>query len=441
MKSYAIKVYGCQMNVYDADRLRTAMAKEGFCEVSVEDKPDLVMFVTCSIREKAEQKVWSEIGRLDARWRGKGKPLVAVVGCMAQRLGSKFMDRFKSVYLVAGPRNLGRVPSEISRILKDKERVLILDDPKELADLDCPPLRRENPWRAYITIAHGCDNFCTYCIVPYTRGRFRSRAPEEIFKEIDLLVSDGVREIILLGQNVNSYGTDFKDGYRFSNLLKDVASDKRVDLVRFLTSHPKDFTEDIIDVMAENPKICPAINLPIQSGSDRILSLMNRGYNVEQYAKIIEAIRSKLEDVAITSDLIVGFPGETEEDFQASLDALRRFRFDLVHTAAYSPREGTIGAKMKDQLSEEEKYKRLNIVNELQNQISYEINLSLKGKRYRVLLDGLPPKGEGLLQGRTPTDKVVLVKGTPELLGNFVEVTITGAEHWCLRGRLEKILN
>lgn len=393
MKSYAIKVYGCQMNVYDAERLRTAMAKEGFCEVSVEDKPDLVMFVTCSIREKAEQKVWSEIGRLDARWRGKGKPLIAVVGCMAQRLGSKFMDRFKSVCLVAGPRNLGRVPSEISRILKDKERVLILDDPKELADLDCPPLRQENPWRAYITIAHGCDNFCTYCIVPYTRGRFRSRAPEEIFKEIDLLVSDGVREIILLGQNVNSYGTDFKDGYRFSNLLKDVASDKRVDLVRFLTSHPKDFTEDIIDVMAENPKICPAINLPIQSGSDRILSLMNRGYNVEQYAKIIEAIRSKLEDVAITSDLIVGFPGETEEDFQASLDALRRFRFDLVHTAAYSPREGTIGAKMKDQLSEEEKYKRLNMANELQNQISYEINLSLKGKRYRVLLDSLPPKG------------------------------------------------
>ncbi|AER66991.1 RNA modification enzyme, MiaB family [Thermovirga lienii DSM 17291] len=440
MNSYAIKVYGCQMNVYDAERLRTAMAKEGFSEVSLEEKPELVIFVTCSIREKAEQKVWSEIGRLDSQWRRKGAPKVAVIGCMAQRLGSKFMDRFKSVCLVAGPRNLGKVPEALSNIAKNEERVLLLDDPRELSDLDCPPLRRDNPWRAYITIAHGCDNFCTYCIVPFTRGRFRSRAPEEIFKEIDFLVADGVREIILLGQNVNSYGADFDNGYRFSNLLRDVASDERVDLVRFLTSHPKDFTEDIVDVMASNSKICPAINLPIQSGSDRILSLMNRGYTVEQYAKIVETIRNKLEEVAITSDLIVGFPGETEEDFNASVDALKRFRFDLVHTAAYSPREGTAGAKMKDQLSEEEKYRRLNIVNELQNKISYEINASLKGKKYKVLLDSLPPKGEGLLQGRTPTDKVVLVEGDPGLLGKFVEVSITEAEHWCLRGKLEKII-
>jgi len=427
------------MNVYDAERLKTALAQEGFSEVSLEDNPKVVIFVTCSIREKAEQKVWSEIGRLDARWRRMGEPEVVVIGCMAQRLGNKFLDRFKSVCLVAGPRNLGKVPAELSRALKNNERVLLLDDSKELDDLDCPPLRRDNPWRAYITIAHGCDNFCTYCIVPFTRGRFRSRAPEEIFNEIELLVSDGVREIILLGQNVNSYGADFDNGYRFSNLLEDVASNEKVDLVRFLTSHPKDFTEDIVDVMASNPKICPAINLPIQSGSDRILSLMNRGYTVEQYAKIVETIRGELEEVAITSDLIVGFPGETEEDFKHSLDALKRFRFDLVHTAAYSPREGTAGARMEDQLSDEEKYRRLNIVNELQNQISYEINAALKGRKFKVLLDGLPPKGEGLLQGRTPTDKVVLVEGSPELLGKFVEVSITEAEHWCLRGRVDKI--
>ncbi|WP_024821886.1 MULTISPECIES: tRNA (N6-isopentenyl adenosine(37)-C2)-methylthiotransferase MiaB [Aminobacterium] len=441
MYGFTLKVYGCQMNVYDGDKLRTALIQQGWVEVP-EEKADLVIFNGCSIRAKAEHKVWSELGRYGEQWDSQQKPYVAVTGCIAQRLGSAMMARFPWVRLVGGPRHIGELPDGVARVMKGERVVLLDEDPRAFVDLNVPPIERVNPWKAYVTIAHGCDNFCTYCIVPYVRGRFVSRPPQAILEEVRGLVSDGVKEVTLLGQNVNSYGQDFKNGYTFSSLLRDVAAIETLPLIRFVTSHPKDFTKDIVDVMAENPaKICPSINLPIQSGSDRVLQLMNRKYSLAQYRETVSLIRSALPEVGLTSDLIVGFPGETEEDFQASIAALKEFRYDLVHTAAYSPREGTVAADMEDQIPQEVKMERLNMVNDLQSSIAADINRGCVGKEYVLLIDDKAPKGAGLVQGRTPSDKVVIIEGPQNLIGHFAKVVITGAENWCLYGEVLDVVD
>ncbi|MDD2378904.1 MULTISPECIES: tRNA (N6-isopentenyl adenosine(37)-C2)-methylthiotransferase MiaB [Aminobacterium] len=440
MYRFILKVYGCQMNVYDGDKLRTALIRNGWQETP-ENEADIVIFNGCSIRAKAEHKVWSELGRYGESWSDKKKPFVAVTGCIAQRLGSAMMTRFPWVRLVGGPRHIGDLPEALERVMAG-ERVSLLDeDPRAFVDLAVPPIERVNLWKAYVTIAHGCDNFCTYCIVPYVRGRFVSRLPEDILVEIRGLVEDGVKEITLLGQNVNSYGQDFKNGYTFSSLLRDVAAIDGLPLLRFVTSHPKDFTPDIVEVMAHYPKICPSINLPIQSGSDRILKKMNRKYTLAKYRETVSVIRNALPEVGLTSDLIVGFPGETEEDFQASVAALHEFRYDLVHTAAYSPREGTAAATMEDQIDQDVKMKRLNTVNAVQSEIALQINRGLVGKRYKILIDDWAPKGESLVQGRTPGDKVVIMEGTEEFIGRFALVSITSAENWCLHGEVISIID
>ncbi len=436
LNRFALRVYGCQMNVYDADRLRTTLIERGW-EETAEADADLVLYVACSIRDKAEHKVVSELGRHADIWESGRSQLVGLVGCMAQRVGPELMGRFPWLRLIAGPRHLGFVPEAAEELLRDGEpRMFMDDDPRALADLECPPLRRINPYKAFVTIAHGCDNYCTYCIVPYVRGRFQSRAPEQILSEIESLVAAGTLEVTLLGQNVNSYGTDFTNGYTFARLLRDACRIPGLRLLRFATNHPKDFTDDVIEVMAEEERICPGINLPIQSGSDRVLKLMNRGYDVATYAGRVERIRRVLPEAGLTSDLIVGFPGETEADFQASVDALERFRFDLVHSAAYSPRPGTKAADVGDQLSRDVKKRRLQTVNEVQSRIAREINATLVGREYSILVDGMAPKGEGLVQGRTPSDKVVIMEGDPGRIGTFVRTEITSADNWSLRGKI-----
>ncbi|MCF4113781.1 MULTISPECIES: tRNA (N6-isopentenyl adenosine(37)-C2)-methylthiotransferase MiaB [Dethiosulfovibrio] len=438
MFGFCIKVYGCQMNVYDGDKIRTAMILKGWREVPEIDA-DVVVYVGCSIREKAEHKIWSEMGRYRPAWEGKKSPIVCLVGCMAQNVGRDMMKRFPWIRMIAGPRSIGFIPDGLIRAVSG-ERVDLLDaDAREFNDLDVVPIKRDNPWKAYVTIAHGCDYFCTYCIVPYVRGRFMSRDSGEILEEIRALVDDGVREISLLGQNVDTYGADFDRPYRFADLLRDVAETDGVDLIRFMTSYPKDLTADVVSVMAEYPKICPGINLPIQSGSDRILKSMNRHYSLAEYTETVRIIREGLPEVGLTSDLIVGFPGETEEDFMASMEAVRRFRFDLVHTAAYSPRAGTPAAKMEDQLPEEEKFRRLSEINRLQSSIAMEINEATVGRRYRILIDGPAPKGDGLVQGRTMTDKVVICPGEASWAGRFAEVEIVRAENWCLHGEISEV--
>lgn len=434
MRRFAIRVFGCQMNVYDGDRLRTAMIHRGWEECS-DDNADVVVLVTCSIREKAEQKVTSEIGRYDLRFRNTGSPTVVLVGCMAQRIGDTMAKKFPCVKLVSGPRHLGLVPQGIEEAANDGiARFFMDDDPRALQDLDVIPTERLNRYKAYVTITYGCDRFCSYCIVPYVRGRLQSRRHEDIIQEVRALVSTGVTEITLLGQNVDAYGKDKKDGYRFSSLLKDVSEIEGITRLRFATSHPKDFDEDILDVMLNTPIICRAINLPVQSGNDRILDEMNRGYNAGDYMALASKIRSVLPDVTLTTDLIVGFPGETEKEFRDSYNLLKEVRFDIVHTAAYSPREGTRAAVMDGQIDNRTKARRLNEINDMQSKLAREINEEYVGRTLRILVDGPAPRGDGLFQGRTMSDKVVIIEGTENDLGKMLNVKITKASHWSLEG-------
>ncbi|MBQ7578352.1 MAG: tRNA (N6-isopentenyl adenosine(37)-C2)-methylthiotransferase MiaB [Synergistaceae bacterium] len=441
MPRFCVKVYGCQMNVYDADRVRTVLCSRGWEETGESDA-DLIMITGCSVRAKAEQKVWSEMGLYEPSWKKNQRPLVALTGCIAQRLGERALNRFPYVKLVAGPRHIGLLPDAIEQVVKHpKSRINLLDtDPREFHSLnfdsDNITIKRENKYKAYVTIAHGCDNFCTYCIVPYVRGRFVSRKPEEIFSEIEMLINDGVKEITLLGQNVNSYGKDIN--LNFAWLLQKVARMSGIERVRFVTSLPQDFTNDIIDVMASEKTVCPSLNLPIQSGSDKILKLMNRKYNYAEYLEKVNLTREKVPGLGLTTDLIVGFPGESEQDFEDSLNALREIKFDLVHSAAYSERDGTPAAKMEGALPVELRLERLNKLNALQDSITLAINEKLTGEIFDVLVDAPAPKGENLLQGRTPIDKVVLFEGSKKLLGEFVKVKITRAEAWCLHGELVK---
>lgn len=412
------------------------MVRRGWKE-DPEDKADVIILVTCSIREKAEQKVISEIGRYNIRYRKNGLPAVALVGCMAQRIGLQISGKFQCVRLVAGPRHLGLVPQGIEDSLSDGEqRFFMDDDPRALEDLEVVPFERTNPFKAYVTITYGCDRFCTYCIVPYVRGRLQSREQSEIIKEVRELASTGVSEITLLGQNVDAYNKDKKCEYGFAALLKDVSETEGIKRLRFATSHPKDFDEDILEVMAATPSICRAINLPFQSGSDRILKAMNRGYTRSQYTGLVKKIREALPDVSLTTDLIVGFPTETEEDFMDSYELLRELRFDLVHTAAYSPREGTKAAVMEGQIESRIKAERLNRINDMQSLLSSELNAEYVGREAEILIDGAAPRGDGALQGRTETDKVVIVKGSPELMGKYVSVKIIRAGHWSLEGEI-----
>jgi tRNA-2-methylthio-N6-dimethylallyladenosine synthase len=424
------------MNVYDSDRARTALRRRGWVEAS-EDEADMIVFTGCSVRGKAEQKVWSELGRYAPSWQKNRRPYVALTGCIAQSLGERAFSRYPWVRLVSGPRHIGLLPEGLERVMENGRRVTLLDeDPREFFDLDEFSGVRDNKYRGYVTIAHGCDNFCTYCIVPHVRGRFLSRPPADVLQEVRRLVESGAKEITLLGQNVNSYGNDFKNDYGFVRLLREVARAEGVERVRFVTSLPQDFTEEIARVMAEEPTICPSLNLPIQSGSDRILKLMNRKYSRAEYMEKVRMVRRLLPESGLASDLIVGFPGETEEDFEESMSALSEICFDLVHTAAYSERSGTPAATMPGALPQEVRMDRLNRVNKLQDSITLSINKALIGRSYRVLVEGPAPRGEGLLQGRTPTDRVVLLPGDEELSGNFVTVEITEAESWCLRGKI-----
>lgn len=436
MKSFAIKVFGCQMNSYDGDRIRTSMIHMGWKEVP-EENADVIIMVTCSIREKAEQKVASEIGRYDLRYRKTGSPAVVLVGCMAQRIGLSISKKFPCVRLVSGPRHLGLVPQGIEDSFSDgAQRFFMDDDPRALEDLEVVPTERTNPFKAYVTITYGCDRFCTYCIVPYVRGRLQSRGHAEIIKEAEALAASGVSEITLLGQNVDAYGKDKKGEYGFASLLRDVSKIEGIRRLRFATSHPKDFDEDILEVMAGTPSICRAINLPVQSGSDRILKEMNRGYTRNQYIELVKRIRSVLPDVSLTTDLIVGFPQETEEDFKDSYDLLKELRFDIIHTAAYSPREGTKAAIMEGHIDNKVKAARLNEINALQSQLARELNEEYVGRKFEILVDGPAPRGEGSLQGRTKTDKVVIVKGGPEYMGRYIDVKIIRASHWSLEGEI-----
>ena len=449
--AFHMKVYGCQMNVYDSDRVRTALIRRGWREVASDEEAELVVFTGCSVRAKAEQKVWSELGRYEAAWKKRRRPTVALTGCIAQSrgeagtetLGHRALSRFPWVRLVSGPRHIGLLPDALARVMGDPRlRLDLLDvDAREIFELEEAGLARESRCRAYVTIAHGCDNFCSYCIVPHVRGRFASRPAEDVLREVRALVEDGAREITLLGQNVNSWGKDLADGSSFASLLRRVARVDGLWRVRFVTSLPQDFGPDIVAVMAEEPTVCPSLDLPIQSGSDRVLKLMNRKYSRAEYMEKVEMVRAALPELGLGTDLIVGFPGEGEEDFEASVSALEEIRFDRVHSAAYSERAGTPAATMPGSLPREVRLARLARLNAVQDAITLEINAALVGRTFPVLVDsvapkGLAPDGAPLLQGRTPTDKQTIFPGDASLIGQIIDVRIVRAEAWCLHGEI-----
>ena len=423
------------MNLADSERIRGVLLDFGLEEAKGEEDCDFLVLNTCVVREKSEKKVYGKLGKINRLWRKSGKPLVAVCGCMAQKEGKKLLERFPFVVLVMGPSAIPRLGEAFPQIIKG-ERLLFLDDEK-IMETDTLPIARYSSFKAWVPIIYGCNRFCAYCIVPYTRGRERSRHPDSVLKEIEELASQGYKEITLLGQSVESYGKDLPFKYSLADLLREIEKIRGIKWVRFTTSYPLDFTEELIKAIEECDKVCEHFHLPVQSGSTRILRKMGRGYTREDYLKLISRLKASfpLPEASYTSDIIVGFPGETEEDFKESVSLVEKVRFDVVYTAIYSPRPGTLAATFPNQLDEETKKRRINCLNRIVAQVAKGIHEELEGRVFEVLVDGIAPKGE-MLQGRTRANRIVVFRGGRELIGNFVRVKVLKGETWSLIGEI-----
>ncbi|MBQ9461899.1 MAG: tRNA (N6-isopentenyl adenosine(37)-C2)-methylthiotransferase MiaB [Clostridia bacterium] len=430
-----IHTYGCQQNVADSEKLKGMLEKAG-CELT-EDKEsaDIIIFNTCAVREHAEDRVFGNVGALKALKRRRPSLLIALCGCMMEQehIAEKIYKSFPYVGLVFGTHVIHRFPELLYNALTTGKRRIERgsDDGKIYEGI---PIHRDGSFKGWLPVMYGCDNFCTYCIVPYVRGRERSRRPETVIEEARSMINGGYREITLLGQNVNSYGKGLDSSVRFPQLLKSVADIEGDFWLSFMTSHPKDASKELIDVIADNPKISPHLHLPFQSGSDRILKLMNRHYDVEKYLDIVNYAKSRIKGLELTSDVIVGFPGETEEDFQGTLDLIAKVEFTSLFTFIYSPRVGTPAAKLEDPYTHEQKAERMGRLLKLQEQISAKRTAAMVGSRMRVLIE--EQAGEGILNARTHGGVVVEVPGDASIIGTFAEAEITEARNFILRGKL-----
>ena len=434
-KTYYIKTYGCQMNVHDSENIKAILEDMGFSESEEFEKADLILLNTCAIRENAHNKVFGMIGRIKHLKEERPDVIAGVCGCMAQEEGvvSEILSKYKFLDIVFGTHNIHELPLVLEKHLKNnKLEVEVYSCEGDI--IEDMPVKRDSKYKAWVNIMYGCDKFCTYCIVPYTRGKQRSRNPRDIIKEVEKLKKEGYKEVTLLGQNVNAYGKDLDINYDMSNLLSDVAS-TGIDRVRFVTSHPWDFTDEMVDTISKYDNIMPYIHLPLQSGSDRILKLMGRRYTKESYLKLFNKIKNTIPNVSITTDIIVGFPSESEEDFEDTLDVVNRCKFDSAFTFIFSPREGTPASKMKDDISLSEKEERLYKLNELVNKYSKEANEKYLGKIVKVLLEGESSK-KGALMGYTDTMKLVNVKGSADLIGKIVDVRICDVKSFSMDGEI-----
>lgn len=438
-KTYYVKTYGCQMNEHDSENIKAMLEQLGFVESEDYEKADLVLLNTCSIRENAHNKAFGMLGRLKHIKENRPNLLVGVCGCMAQEEGvvQEIMNHYRFVNFVFGTHNLHRLPFILEKALKEqKQEIEVLSQEGNL--IEDMPVKRANAFKAYVNIIYGCDKFCTYCIVPYTRGKQRSRYPEDILKEVHQLIEEGYQEVTLLGQNVNAYGKDFQDRtYGMEDLLEDVAK-TGIPRVRFMTSHPWDFTDKMIDVIAQYDNVMPSIHLPVQSGSSRILRLMGRRYTREEYLTLFHKMKERIPRVSMSTDIIVGFPGETEEDFLETLSLVEECKYDNAFTFVFSPREGTPAARLEDNTTEEEKNQRLYRLNEVVNQYFLENNEKLIGKVVPVLVEGVNRSGKTSLYGYTDTNKLINFDGEEELIGKIVFVEVTDAKTWSLDGRRVK---
>ena len=437
-KKYFLKTYGCQMNEHDSENIDALLTAIGFIKADKYTDADLVLLNTCSIRENAHNKAFGMLGRLKHLKMDKRDLIIGLCGCMAQEASvvDEIMKDYKFVNFVFGTHNLYQLPEIIAEAIKtNKQQIEVFSREGDL--VEGIPVIRTNNYKAYVNIIYGCDKFCTYCIVPYTRGRERSRKREDILKEIDELIKDGYKEVTLLGQNVNAYGKDLYDDYNLGDLLEEIAN-KDIPRIRFMTSHPWDFTDKMIEVIGKYPNIMPSVHLPVQSGSDRILKLMGRRYTKESYLKLFNKIKDTVPGVAISTDIIVGFPGETEEDFLETLDLVKQCRYDNAYTFIFSARRGTPACKIPDNTTLKEKEDRLQRLNEVVNEYFLENNKKLEGSILSVLVEGESSK-KNMYYGYSDTNKLINFTSPNKIsIGDIVDVKISSAKTWSLDGERVK---
>ena len=430
-----VRTYGCQQNVADSEKLKGMLEEMGCALTDSPENADIIIFNTCAVREHAEDRVFGNVGALKIYKKRKPSLIIGVCGCMTeqQHISDRFYKSFPYVSFVFGTHSLHTFPSIMySYVTRGKRQQYTGGDDGRI--YEGLPTHRDGSFKGWLSVMYGCDNFCSYCIVPYVRGRERSRLPGDVLAEARSMVGLGYKDITLLGQNVNSYGKGLENPVSFAQLLKGVADIDGDFWVRFMTSHPKDASKELIDVIADNDKICSHLHLPFQSGSDRILKQMNRHYDTARYLEIVDYAKSRIPDLSLTSDVIVGYPGETEEDFRQTLELIERVKFTSLFTFIYSPREGTPAAKIDDPVTHEEKAERMDRLLRLQEGIAAERCRSMIGRHYRVLIE---EKGKnGKLNARTANNIVVELEGSDELIGTFQNTEITEARNWILRGKI-----
>ena len=434
-KKYYIQTFGCQMNVHDSERIAALLTSAGHERTKDAVNADYIILNTCSVREKAAQKAYSQLGIFRELKRKNPRLVIGVGGCLAQQWGEKFLKKAPYLDMVFGTRNFHRLP----KLINDVETTCLpvvdtsLDKSPESAAAVIP---QNGQVSSYVTIMQGCDNFCAYCVVPYLRGREESRKPDDIITEVERLAAHGIKEVTLLGQNVNSYGKGLPQGADFVDVLRRVSSIGGIERIRFTTSHPKDLSPELIRCYAEIDKLCEHIHLPVQSGSDQVLRRMNRGYNREEYMERVARLREVYPDISITSDMIVGFPGETDEDFQKTIDLMEHVRFDNLFSFKYSERKGTVAADFDGKVSESIKGERLQILQSLQETHTLAKNKKMEGQVVDILVEGRSKNSSGEVMGRTRTNKIVNFKGGPALIGKTLPVVIALAYRHSLRGEL-----
>ena len=432
-----VATFGCQMNEYDSDRVIRLMAGHGFRPTGELEQADLIFLNTCSIRDKAEQKVYSYLGRLAPLKEKKPGLVIGVGGCVAQQQGKSLFGRVPHLDLVLGTHGINHLPALVSEVMRTGRKVAHLDFDYDLSRPHVPYIGEAGrPVSAFLTIMQGCDNYCAYCVVPYVRGREVSRAPEDILAEAEELISCGAGELTLLGQNVNSYGRGLDGGPTFARLLRQVAELPGLLRLRFTTSHPKDLSPELIDALAEVPPLAEHVHLPVQSGSNRILKAMGRGYTREEYLDLVQAVRRACPDVALTTDIIVGFPGETDQDFEDTMDLVERVGYDGMYSFKYSDRPLTRAARLPKKVDEEVKGARLARLQARQKEITLACNQRLVGRRAEVLVEGRSQRRPGQLTGRTRGHKIVNFDGPAELIGCLAEPLVVEAWANSLKGEL-----
>ena len=433
-RKYFIRTYGCQMNVHDSENIKAILEMMSFEETDTFEEADFILLNTCAIRENAHNKMFGFLGRVKHLKETKPHIITAICGCMAQEenVVEDLMKKYKWVDIVFGTHNIHRLPYILERSMARCEQEIEVFS-KEGEVIENIPAKRDSNYKAWVNIMFGCDKFCTYCIVPYTRGKQRSRKPEYIIEEIEDLVKRGYLEGTLLGQNVNAYGKDLEEKTTMGELLESVAK-TGIQRIRFMTSHPWDFDDKMIEVISKYDNIMPYVHLPLQSGSNRILKLMGRRYTKEKYLELVSKLKKTIPNLALTTDIIVGFPGETEEDFKDTLEIVKKCQYDSAFTFIFSPRVGTPAAKMEDNTSMDEKNKRLQELNNLVNTYANQKNQEYLGKKVKVLIEGTGEKGN--LMGYTDTMKLVNVDGDSSFIGKIVDVEITDVKTWSLDGKI-----